>query len=282
MSQERVSRPPQPPIETRMFRDVPMQALSDMLKTLPVPITITQHLDEQREKIFYRYQVGETTPENPVGISMGATPNFLDAVKFSLRPTIPLRLERRARHHSHRQAKGEAHQANPRPDEGVNEAHKEASLGFGEYNGWVNYPSWSVYTIMTSFDEPREQLERMALQQPGGMGNVRRAVLGSIEHWKNDTPTPYAEAACTLVQDFLMSGVRRVEWTPVSDTLQGERKELGEANELTTLAYQLLAGADWQSIVKDAPQADDLLRGWLEDQCLTWIESPDARHSQQG
>lgn len=77
-------RPPQPPKETRMFRDVPMQAIADMLKTLPVPITITQHLDEQKEKIFYRYQVGETTPDNQVGICMGATPNFLEAVRLSL------------------------------------------------------------------------------------------------------------------------------------------------------------------------------------------------------
>ncbi len=84
MPQERVSQPPQPPKETRMFRDVPMQAIADLLKSLPVPITITQHLDEQREKLFYRYQVGETTPQNPVGIRMGGTPNFLDAVKFSL------------------------------------------------------------------------------------------------------------------------------------------------------------------------------------------------------
>ena len=81
---ERAPKPQQPPKETRMFRDVPMQALADLLKTLPVPITITQHLDEQREKIFYRYQVGQTTPENPVGVRLGATPNFLDAVKFSL------------------------------------------------------------------------------------------------------------------------------------------------------------------------------------------------------
>src|SRR5713226_1625615 len=77
-------KPSQPPKETPMFRDVPMQSIADLLKTLPVPITITQHLDEQREKLFYRYQVGETTPENPVGICMGATPDFLDAVRLSL------------------------------------------------------------------------------------------------------------------------------------------------------------------------------------------------------
>ncbi|MFL5626479.1 MAG: hypothetical protein ACJ788_12890 [Ktedonobacteraceae bacterium] len=133
---------------------------------------------------------------------------------------------------------------------------------------------------MTSYEDSYEALERMASQQPGGMGNVRRAVLGSVEHWKNDKPTPYAEAARTLVQDFLMHGVRRVEWTPVYDTLRGKRQEVGEANELTTLAYQLLAQTDWQTIVKDAQyltQADDMLRGWVEDHCLTWIESPDAR-----
>jgi len=75
---------PQPPKETRMFRNVPMQKIADVLKTLPVPITITQMLDEPQETVFYRYQVGVTTPENPVGIRMGVTRHFLDAVKFSL------------------------------------------------------------------------------------------------------------------------------------------------------------------------------------------------------
>ena len=74
----------QPPRETPLFRTVPQQAIADLLKTLPVPITITQHFDEAREKLFYRYQVGETTPENPVGICMGATPDFLQAVTLSL------------------------------------------------------------------------------------------------------------------------------------------------------------------------------------------------------
>src|SRR5260370_42013893 len=71
-----------------MFRTIQMEAIAQMLKTLPVPITITQHLDEQREKIFYRYQAGETPPENPVGIRMAATPNFLDTVKFSLQAVL--------------------------------------------------------------------------------------------------------------------------------------------------------------------------------------------------
>jgi hypothetical protein len=196
------------------------------------------------------------------------------------RPTTLYRQERRARRHSHRQVKGEEQQANPQPDQEANATHKEAALEFGEYNGWPNRPTWSVFMVMTSYDEPREQLERMALQQPGGMGNVKRAVIGSVEHWKNDKSTPYEEAARSLVQDFLLHGIWQVEWTPVFDTLRGARKELGERNTLTTLAHQLLSQTDWQSIVKDEQylvDADNTLMGWLQDQCLTWIASPDAR-----
>ena len=104
MPQERKVATPHPPIETPMFHDVPMQALADMLKTLPVPITITQHLDTERETIFYRYQVGKTTPENPVGICMGTTRHFLKAVEFSLQAALnastrkPLHQARRADH----------------------------------------------------------------------------------------------------------------------------------------------------------------------------------------
>ena len=79
---------PQPPKETRMFRNVPMQAIADVLHTLPTPITITQYLDTERETLFYRYQVGATTRENPVGICMGSTPHFLEAVKFSLKAVM--------------------------------------------------------------------------------------------------------------------------------------------------------------------------------------------------
>ena len=192
-------------------------------------------------------------------------------------PTRPSRQARRARRHSSPQVKrADTHLSMPP----AAEVQQKTGREFQEYNGWVNYPSWSVFTIMTSYEGTSEALQRIAGQRPGGRGGVRRAVLGSVEHWKNEKPTPYAEAARTLVQDFVMHGIRQIAWTPVYDTLRGERKEVGEANAFTTLAYQLLAQADWQAMVKDAenlPQADDLLRGWLEDQCFTWIASPDAR-----
>src|SRR5205807_2320899 len=101
-------------------------------------------------------------------------------------------------------------------------------MEFQEYHGWVNYPTWSVYTLMTSFDEPREQLERMSRQQPGGLGNVRRAVLGSMQHWQEDKPTPYAEAIRSLAQSFLMDGVRHIAWFPLVEALQGQEQALSE------------------------------------------------------
>ncbi|MFL5589256.1 MAG: hypothetical protein ACJ8DI_16635 [Ktedonobacteraceae bacterium] len=59
-------------------------AIIDLLQTLPTPITITEHQDTQRQQTYYTYQVGEQTEDHPFGIALGATPDFLDAMRFSL------------------------------------------------------------------------------------------------------------------------------------------------------------------------------------------------------
>ena len=152
-------------------------------------------------------------------------------------------------------------------------------MEFEEYNGWPNFPTWDVFTAMTSYYETQQELEYIA-DQASSPNEVKRFVIGVIEAWKADQPTPHEEAARIVVQDFLMSGVRRVNWTAVYDTLRGERAELGDADEVTTLAYTLLSQTDWESITEEAEyltDADNLLRDWLQDQCITWVESPDAR-----
>jgi len=63
------------------------RALIEMLRTLPTPITITEHQDAQ-QKTYYTYQVGEQTEDHPFGVAMGATPNFLDAMRFSLEAAL--------------------------------------------------------------------------------------------------------------------------------------------------------------------------------------------------
>ena len=205
---------------------------------------------------------------------------FLNRIyKPTERQTMPSRPTVRVRRHR-AEARRATNRAPSQPVATATEAPKQTGIEFQEYNGWVNYPSWSVFTVMTSYAETYEMLARMASQQPGGRGNVRRAVLGTVEHWKNDTPTPHAEAARILVQDFVMNGIRRVEWTSVLNTLRGEQNALGKADPLTTLTYDLLSQTDWKSIVAGAPSltdADTMLQEWVENQCLTWIDSPDAR-----
>ena len=63
------------------------QALMEMLQTLPTPITITEHQDTQQQT-YYTYHVGEQTEDHPFGIAMGATPDFLDAMRFSLEAAL--------------------------------------------------------------------------------------------------------------------------------------------------------------------------------------------------
>ena len=160
------------------------------------------------------------------------------------------------------------------------QSHRHKPVEFGEYQGKRNFPTWNIFAVMTSYYDTYDMLRRMASQPSGGRGAVRRAILGTVEHWKIGKPTPHAEAARVLAQGFLVNGVRRVEWTPVYDTLRGERTEIGEVDQLTALTHELLAETDWKSIVEGAEyltQADDMLRSWVEDQCLTWVASPDAR-----
>ncbi len=83
--------PQHTPQEIRVTRLVPEQAVSAMqqaliamLQELPTPITITPHKDPKHQTTYYTYQVGKQTEQHPHGLAMGATPNFLDAIGFSL------------------------------------------------------------------------------------------------------------------------------------------------------------------------------------------------------
>ena len=35
-------------------------------------------------------------------------------------------------------------------------------MQFEEYNGWPNFPTWDVFTVMTSYYETYQELERVA------------------------------------------------------------------------------------------------------------------------
>src|ERR1700730_6971927 len=131
-----------------------------------------------------------------------------------------------------------------------------------EDNGCPNFPTWDVFTAMTSYYETYQEL--MHIEDRSTTPNeIKRFVIGAVEAWKANRPTPHKEATHILVQDFITSGLRQVDWTAVYDTLRGERTELGDADEVTALAYTLLSQTDWESIVEEAEyltDADTLLR----------------------
>ena len=95
--------PQHPPQEIHIVNLVPEQALPamqqaiiEMLHTLPTPMTILQHEDAQ-QKMYYTYQVGEQTEHHPFGVAMGATPDFLDAMRFSLEAALKQSSEQQER-----------------------------------------------------------------------------------------------------------------------------------------------------------------------------------------
>lgn len=152
-------------------------------------------------------------------------------------------------------------------------------MEFEEYNGWPNFPTWDTFSAMSSYYETYQELRNIADRSTTPNG-VKRFIIGAVEAWKASRYNQHQEATRILVQDFIMSGVRRVNWTVVYDALRGERTHLDDVDEITTLAYTLLSQTEWKSLVEEAESltdADTLLQDWLQDQCITWIESPDAR-----
>src|SRR5258708_20532523 len=85
--------------------------------------------------------------------------------------------------------------------------HQPLPVEFEQYQGTQNFPTWSVFTVMTSYFETYDMLQRMASQPSGGRGAVIRAILGTVEHWKNGKPRPHAEAGSILAQGFLINDI---------------------------------------------------------------------------
>ncbi len=80
--------PKQQPEAIRPGDAASMQAIMQMLKTLPTPITIERRVEERTEKMYYEWQAGEATAEHPVGYGRGATTSFVDALKLSMNAAL--------------------------------------------------------------------------------------------------------------------------------------------------------------------------------------------------
>ncbi len=147
-------------------------------------------------------------------------------------------------------------------------------MEFEEYNGWKNYPTWDIYTQVTSYEDSYHSFEQAA-----GRNRVKETIednlkLGMKRGWQH-------EAIKGIVSDWCMSGVRHVDWSWLHNTLVGEKEIPRKPDELTTEALHFLRSyPQWREILKGVSymsEGDERLRDWAENQLLTWIESTDAR-----
>ncbi len=53
-------------------------------------------------------------------------------------------------------------------------------MEFEEYNGWLNFPTWDVFTVMTSYYETYYELGRIA-DRSTTSNEVKRFVIGVVE-----------------------------------------------------------------------------------------------------
>lgn len=238
-------RPPQPPKETRMFQNVPMQAIADVLHTLPIPIIITQMLDEQKETVFYRYQVGVTTPDNPVGIRMGATLNFLDAVKFSLeaimgRQKKPGDAGRFADTRAKNQATSPTDEwIAPEVEGGEASTSQAAALGL-PYRHRVTHETISQWTERTLHDYPdgTSQAGNIEEREEQELTHVLRNLPIAVNIWKREDGYIWQCFEKSGISEDFAGGVREGLHAMLKQLMQDQESRRGTFRSFGDVLYQ--------------------------------------------
>ena len=152
------------------------------------------------------------------------------------------------------------------------------AIEFDEYNGWKNYPTWDIFTQVTSYPETSRHFERLAQ----GNEDIRKAVEETIDNWRRGRPNS-PDVARGIVSDWFMDAVRRVDWAWVHDELIGRKVIKREQHELTVAALQFIQAYPSQEDILqgETPGAKDTaLMQWTEEQLQTWIGSSEARKYQ--
>src|SRR5690348_7449957 len=102
-------------------------------------------------------------------------------------------------------------------------------MQFEEYNGWTNFPTWDIYTQVTSYEDSYHSFEQAANQNRTKEAIEESINLGIKRRWQH-------EAIKGIVTDWCMSGVRRVDWSWVHNELADKERIPREPDELTTAA----------------------------------------------
>jgi hypothetical protein len=254
-------RPPQPPKETRMFRNVPMQAIADVLQTLPIPITITQMLDEQQETVFYRYQVGVTTPDDPVGLRMGSTRHFLDAVKFSLEAIMGSQEKPGdAGRFADTRAKNQAPSPTdewivPEVEGGECSDAQAAALGL-PYQHRVTHETISQWTERTPHYHPdvASQAGNMEEREEQELTHVLRNLPIAVNIWKRDDGYIWQCFEQSGISEDFAGGVREGLHSLVGQLMREQQGRRGTVRTFGDVLYQTDDGYT-ERIIADTSRA---------------------------
>jgi len=146
---------------------------------------------------------------------------------------------------------------------------------FDEYNRWTNYPTWDIFTQITSYPETAQRFEALAQ----GNEEMQRAVQATIDGWTAGGRGDQ-DAARGIVADWFMDAVRLVDWAYVHGELAGSNVKT-EPHELTVATLQFVrAYPSHEDLLKGDTSIYSALMNWVESQLLTWVSSAQARKYQ--
>ena len=156
------------------------------------------------------------------------------------------------------------------------------SVEFPEYNGWVNQPTWSAFTVLTSYDESRVEVETRASTGTAvqGIENVQSWLQKALEGWFQGIRSPYTKAIDMFMKEMLSMSVSYVDWYAVREELKINADKISEADEITQAAFTFwLSGTRIEEPSKNDTEldADAKLRDALLAYVYDWIEKKSIR-----
>lgn len=148
---------------------------------------------------------------------------------------------------------------------------------FGEYQGCKNFATWSVGHWIGQQDREM-QIHYRRLARVFSHTTFQKDMVSAFEAFLKGWVSP-ENMEGNIVRDFLLCGLRAIEWDLVYDLLRGKAIKW-VPNLLTTAATEMLKQAPWQDVVDGVEfdiEANNRLRDWMHGQIDIWINNVTAR-----
>lgn len=169
------------------------------------------------------------------------------------------------------------------------------TIPFVEYNSKINKPTWDIPLILEGDDaqgylptEARNKATTLTTEQ------WKAWLLSLVDRWKTGvgrTATPRAQETYTaitmLVEEFLGESLGYVDYFALMEALSAGEKTIKEVKswhslELTQQVLNLFSTIDYHVLIaRDERPFDVVCKEWLQERCLDWTRSPDARKYQK-